>query len=355
MKEQTDTEKILKYLSGLKGVSGFEREASEAVSEMFAPYVNEIYTDTLGNLVAIKRSKKRDARRIMLDAHIDEIGLMVTGIDEKGFLKFTNIGGIDERILPAREVVVHGRRDVSGVIGIKPPHLQSADENKKTLKTDELAIDIGMDEQGARAVVEAGDPVTFLQECVSLLNGQAAGKSFDDRAGVCALLLAAKNLSDEQLDVDVYFVISVQEETNLAGAGCAAYSIAPDAALVIDVTHAKTPDNAECDFETDGGVVCSLGPNVHAPFAALIAALAAERGISAKEEVDGGSTGTNAWAVQVSRTGAASAVLSLPLKYMHTPTEVVSVKAIESVSELAAEFVRRLNAEPKRLNLVEIR
>lgn len=355
MEKQFEIEAVLQRLSALHGVSGFEGGVAQAVKELFAPYVDEVYTDALGSVIAVKKAKHEHAKRVMLDAHMDEIGLMVTSIDEKGFLKFTNVGGVDERILPAREVVVHGRRDIAGIIGIKPPHLQSADENKKTLKIDELAIDVGMEPAAVRALIEAGDWVTFSQESAPLLNGQMTGKSFDDRASICALLYAAQTLADEPLDVDVYFVLSVREETNLAGAGCAAYAAEPDAALVIDVTHAKTPDNPDCPFEAGGGVAYSLGPNVHAPFARLIKTLADENGIGAKAEVDGGSTGTNAWAVQVSRTGIPTAVLSLPLKYMHTPTEALAVEDITAAGTLAAAFVRRLSEEPALLNPVEIR
>ena len=355
MKKQMELEPVLYRLCEMHGVSGYESGVAQAVAELFTPYVDEVTIDALGSVIAVKKSKKQGAKRVMLDAHMDEIGLMVTKIDEKGFLKFTNVGGVDERILPAREVVVHGKRDLPGVIGIKPPHLQSADENKKTLKIEELAIDIGMDEKTARDVVEAGDWVTFSQECAPLLNGQATGKSFDDRASICALLYAAQMRAEGPLDVDVYFVLSVQEETNLGGAKCAAFTAAPDAALVIDVTHAKTPDNGDCPFETGGGVAYSLGPNVHTPFAELIKELAVEHGIGAREEVDGGSTGTNAWAVQVSRSGVATAVLSLPLKYMHTPTEVVSVADIEAAGTLAGAFVRRLSADASLLNPEEIR
>ena len=333
----------IEYLSNMHGVSGFESSIADAVCTLFKPYVDEISIDALGSVIACKKSKKKNAKKIMLDAHMDEIGLMVTKIDDKGFLKFTNIGGIDERILPSSEVIVHAKRDILGIIGIKPPHLQSAEESKKTIKPDELAIDIGMDKEAASKLVEVGDVVTFNQKACSLLNSQMTGKSFDDRASICALLYTAEKLSSLELDVDVYFVLSTFEETNLAGAKCSAYTIAPDCALVIDVTHAKTPDNSECSFDVGGGVAYSLGPNVHTPLAKLIKSIAEKNNIDASAEVDGASTGTNAWSVQISRTGVATAVLSLPLKYMHTPTEVVSVNDVMCAGELGYEFVCALN------------
>ena len=341
-------------LSNLHGISGFESDVANKICELFKPYVDEVTIDSLGSVIAHKKSQNPNAKKIMLDAHMDEIGLMVTKVDEKGFLRFTNVGGIDERILPASEVIVHGKETLLGVIGIKPPHLQTDEENKKTLKIDELAIDVGLDFERASELVEPGTPVSFSQKATRLMNGQITGKSFDDRASVVSLLYAAQKLSDKQLDTDVYFVISTFEETNLAGAKCAAYRAMPDAALVIDVTHAKTPDYSDCAFETDGSLSYSLGPNVCAPLASLIKSVAQKNGIDVREEVDGGSTGTNAWSVQISRTGVATAVLSLPLKYMHTPTEVLQIEAVKNAGELAYEFVCSLNNDSSMLEITHL-
>lgn len=349
-------ENMLTELCGRYAVSGTESGISEYIRGLFEPYADSIETDALGSLIIHKKcaaQSGRKARKIMIDAHMDEVGLMVTEIDEKGFLKFTNVGGIDERILPASEVVVHGKRDICGVIGIKPPHLQTADENKKTLKIKELAIDIGMNEKQAKELVQIGDTVSYTAHTAKLLNNQIASKSLDDRASVCALLYAAEKLSKEQTADDVYFVISVREETNLSGAKCAAYSINPDCALVVDVTHGKTPDNAECDFEVGKCLSYSLGPNIYTPLARLIKTVADEKSIDVREEVDGGSTGTNAWSVQTSRNGVAAAVLSLPLKYMHTPTEVVSINDIADAGEIIYGFIKKLGSENDILNTFE--
>ncbi len=342
--DKREIENTISYLSNLHGISGFEENIALAVSKLFEPYVDEVYIDALGSVIAHKKSKNPNAKKVMLDAHADEIGLMVMKIDEKGFLKFTSVGGIDERILPSLEVIVHGKKDIPGIIGIKPVHLQSEDESKKTIKIEELAIDVGMSMEKAYELIEPGDAVSFKQQALPLLNSQLSGKSFDDRASICAILYAAKSLCDKELDIDVYYVISTFEETNLAGAKCAAYTIEPDYALVIDVTHAKTPDNTECRFDVGGGVAYSLGPNVCAPLSKLIKSLAKKNNIDAREEVDGGSTGTNAWAVQISRSGVATAVLSLPLKYMHTPTEVVSSDDVTSAGKIAYDFVCSLDA-----------
>lgn len=336
---------MLGELSEMHGVSGFENSVAKKIAELIAPYADSVHISPLGSVIAHKKSKKQGAKRLMLDAHMDEIGLIVTKIDEKGFLKFTNIGGIDERILPASEVIVHGKKDVRGIIGIKPPHLQSDGESGKTLKIEELAIDAGMSRAEAEELVEVGAWVSFDKNTATLLNNQLTGKSLDDRAGVCAVMSAAKRLADKELDVDMYYVISTREETNLSGAGCAAHEIGADCALVIDVTHAKTPDNPSCMFDVGKGVSYSIGPNVCTPLSRLVKKIADELGIDALAEVDGGSTGTNAWSVQISGNGVATAVVSLPLKYMHTPAETVSLDDIAAAGDIAYEFAMRMSGD----------
>lgn len=336
---------IMCELSNMHGVSGFEQKVAARVKELFEPYADEVKISALGSVIAHKKSKKENAKKIMLDAHMDEIGLIVTKIDEKGFLKFTQVGGIDERILPASEVIVHGKKDIRGIIGIKPPHLQSDDDAKKTLSIDALAIDVGMTEDEARKYIEVGNSVSFDVKASQMLGSQFTGKSFDDRACVCAILGCAQRLASEELDADVYYVISTREEVSLAGAGCAAYEINPDCALVIDVTHAKTPDNSSCAFDAGEGISYSLGPNVHTSLAKKIKQISDRLGIDAREEVDGGSTGTNAWSVQISREGVACAVCSLPLKYMHTPTEVCSADDLSALADVAYEFVKDMASD----------
>jgi len=344
---------VIIKLSNLRGMSGFEYRIAPCVAEMFADIGCSAEIDAMGSVIAVLKcgksgancSVKRNNFRIMLDAHIDEIGLMVAGIDSRGFLRFINIGGVDERILPGCEVTVHGSDgDIYGVIGIKPPHIQSADENKKVVPIDELVIDIGMDAEAAKNAVNVGDAVTFAQEAFCLQGGQLCGKSMDDRAGIAALLYAAEVLAKRERDADIYFVCSVQEETHMTGAKTAAYAIDPHAALVIDVTHGITADNSDRAYACGGGAVMSVGPNVHPALNRLIGGIAEELGGDDKTieiEVDGGSTGTNAWAVQVAQIGVPTAVLSIPLRYMHSPTEVLDIADVAKVGDIAAEFAAR--------------
>jgi len=333
----------IKMLSNMHGMSGFEYRIAPRIEEMFKNIGCDTHIDKMGNVIAVLKCGEPGAKRIMLDAHIDEIGLMVSDIDRRGFLKFINIGGVDERILPGCEVAVHGENgDIYGIIGIKPPHIQSQDESKKVVPIDELVIDIGMDADTARAAVNIGDAVTFAQSAIALQSGQLCGKSMDDRAGIAALLYAAEILAKRGLEADIYFVCSVQEETHMTGAKTAAYAIDPHAALVIDVTHGITADNADRAFAAGGGAVMSVGPNVHPELSRLISDIAEKLETTIDIEVDGGSTGTNAWAVQVSQIGVPTAVLSIPLKYMHSPTEVLDVADVAAVGDIAVEFAVRI-------------
>lgn len=330
----------LKKLSASVGVSGFERNLAEEISAMFMPYADEVYIDALGSVIAVKKCGKPDAVKIMVDAHMDEIGLMVTEIDDKGFLKFTTVGGVDTRILPSALVTVHGKKKLTGVIGIKPPHLQQPGESEKPLAVEDLSIDIGLSKVQAEEMVRIGDFISFCQKPHVLKNAFMCGKCMDNRGGVVAVLQAAKALWDVKLDADVYYVLSVQEEFTLGGAKTAAEGIGADMALVLDVTHAKTHDNKD-GFTAGAGLSYSIGPNVSPVLEKWICKCAKKAEIPIFPEVDGGSTGTNAWSVQIANGGVATAVISIPLKYMHTSAEALSLEDVERAGALATEFVKK--------------
>ncbi|MBQ4159297.1 MAG: M20/M25/M40 family metallo-hydrolase [Clostridia bacterium] len=343
----------LKKLSASVGVSGFEQELAKEIAALFAPYVDEVRIDALGSVIAHKRAEQPNAIKVMLDAHMDEIGLMVTEIDEKGFLKFTTVGGVDERILPSALVTVHGKQKLTGVIGVKPPHLQAPGEDKQSYTIKDLAIDIGLAPEAAKDMVRPGDFVSFAQKPHTLKNGFMSGKCMDNRAGVVAVLEAAKALSEEKIDADVYYVLSVQEEFSLGGAKTAAYGIGADVALVIDVTHAKTHDNKD-GFDAGAGLSYSIGPNVSPIAEKWICKCAKKLDIPIFPEVDGGSTGTNAWSVQTVGTGVATAVISIPLKYMHTPTEVLNLEDVSRAGALAAAFVKKAAKSGREAQVIEL-
>lgn len=335
--------KLIKELSDLRGISGFEYRISDKIAEYFRPYADDVTVDTLGNVIAVKRCGKENAKKIMIEAHCDEIGLMVRDIDDKGFVTMAMVGGIDARILPSSEVVIHGRKDVPGVIGAKPPHLQEADEAKKASKLTDMAIDTGMNADEVKKYVSVGDSITLAQSVGELGGGQFSGKTLDDRAGVAALITTMKNLMKIKTDVDVYAVAAVQEEVGLRGAKTAAYSINPNLAIAVDVCHGITPDNSDNAFETGSGAVISIGPNIHPKLQKRLSETAEKYHVKTELDVDGGDTGTDAWAIQVSRCGVPTALLSIPLKYMHTSVETLSVSDVSAVSELLTYFIQNLD------------
>lgn len=336
---------LIQKLSDLRGISGFEYRITEAIEELLCPYVDEVHTDALGSVIAVKRCGRENAKRVMIEAHCDEIGLMITSIDERGFLTFAPVGGVDPRILPASEVIVHGKRDIPGIIGAKPPHLQEPDEAKKSVKIKDMAIDVGMDYGEVSELVSVGDSVTFPQSVGLLGKDQFSGKSLDDRASSAALIEVMKRLQKVSLEVDVYVCISVQEEVGLRGATTAAYAINPDIAVAVDVCHGITPDNSHNAFETGSGCIISIGPNIHPAVQKRLSEAARKYNVKTEIDVDGGDTGTDAWAIQVSRSGVPTALLSIPLKYMHTSVETLSLSDVEAIASLLTFFIQDLDAE----------
>lgn len=329
----------MKTLCTMRGVSGFEYMLNNAIADMFRPFVDEVSITNSGSVVAVKRAENPTAK-IMVEAHCDEIGLMVKTIDKHGFLTFVNIGGIDARILPGAEVTVHGKRDVMGVIGAKPPHLQTVGEAEKSIEIKDMAIDVGMGFDAVSEIISVGDSISLNREPTELLNNKFSAKTVDDRGGVTVLLETAKRLKDTKLSCDVYFVAAVQEEVGLRGARTAAYTVNPDMAIAIDVCHGITPDNSQDAFETGTGTVISLGPNIHPKLGERLTAIAKNKEIKHSIDVDGGDTGTDAWEIQVSRSGVPTALLSIPLKYMHTSVETLSLDDLEATASLITEFLK---------------
>lgn len=330
----------LTALVGEKSPSGFEHSAAKTAQTLLAPYVDETYFDRLGSLVGVKRCGKPNAPKVLLDAHLDEIGLMVTGIEE-GFLRFTEIGGVDPRMLPDREVTVLCDEPLLGVIACLPPHVQTAKDHDKAVAMEDLYIDVGLSQEEAERRIPIGTPVTYRCGCFSLGENRVCGKSMDDRACFTALLRCAELLKGETLDCDLYLLGSTREEVNGAGAACAAFAIAPDACVAVDVTHGDSPDAPkEKTFPLGGGPVIGIGPNCTRSLVRRLQRAAEALDMTLQPEVMTGHTGTNAWGVQIAREGIATAVVSVPLRYMHTPVEVLELEDLEKTARLLAEFVR---------------
>lgn len=336
---------LLNKLSNMRGISGFEYRINEEIAKLFKPLCDEVSIDTLGNVIAVKRCGRYNAKKILIEAHIDEIGLLVSGIEENGFISFVNVGGVDPRTLPSAEVIVHGRRDVKGIIGAKPPHLQSAGEGSKSAKICDMVIDTGLSKEEVEGVISIGDSITLPQSFGELLGGKYSGKSIDDRAGVAVLAQVLKSLEKINIDVDVYAVSAVREEVGGYGAMTATYAINPDIAVAIDVCHGVTPDNSYSAYDLGSGCVVTCGPNIHPKIFERLMDTAKKYNIKTEIDVDGGNTGTDAWAIQVVRCGVPTGLLSIPLKYMHTSVETADLADIKATADLLTFFIQNLDNE----------
>ena len=324
-------------LCSLAGPSGAESAVFDYVSAYVRPFCDEVRTDVLGNLIAVKRCGREGAKALLLDAHMDEIGFVVTAAEE-GFLKFAAIGGIDARILPAREVKLLADEELFGVIDTMPPHILSEEEMGSAVPIDKLCIDAGLSQEAAERLCPPGTPAVFYAGCRELGEDCLCGKSLDDRACAAILVKAFEELCGRELSVDVVLMLSTQEEVGGRGAIVGAYGAAPEYAIVVDVTFAKTPDAREVTVELGKGAAVGIGPNMSTPMTRELLRLAEEKGIPAQKEVCPGRSGTNAEEIQVSRAGVATALISLPERYMHTPAEVVSLADMESVRRLVVEY-----------------
>ncbi len=337
----------LERLTAAAGPSGFERPVAQVARELLAPYVDETWLDRMGNLVGVRRCGREGAKKLLLDAHLDEIGLMVTG-HEEGFLRFAAVGGVDPRMLPDREVTVLTDPPLFGVVACLPPHVLSREEREKAVPLDKLYIDVGLTQAEAEASVPVGTPIAYRGSCFDLGDRRVCGKSLDDRSCFAALLLCAEQLQGAALDVDVYFLGSTREEVSGAGASCGAFAIAPDFCVAVDVTHGRTPDMKrpkERAFALGGGPAIGVGPNMTGWMTKRLRDKAEALGLPYQLEVMAGDTGTNAWGMQISREGIATAILSLPLRYMHTPVEVLDREDLERVGRLLAAFAQDLGKE----------
>lgn len=338
---------FLKELSNAGGISGFEYAVAPKVKKLLGKYCDEVTQDRAGNVTGMIYAENKEAPTVMIEAHMDGIGLMVKDITEHGFITFVPIGGIDPRILPSCEVVVCGKKELFGVIGAKPPHLQTPDTADKAPKISDMAIDVGLTEEDVRKYVSIGDMVYFKTDAASLpVKGAVSGKYLDDRAGIVSLLVCMEQLKGKKLPFHLAVLCAVQEEVGLRGAVMGTQKVLPAAALVVDVCHGTTPDSgSESVFAPGSGTVLSLGPNIHPRLAEIARAAADRAGIKYSLDVDGGSTGTDAWAVQVSGSGVATLLLSIPLRYMHTTVETLDMDDVFATGQLLAETLLNIDAE----------
>lgn len=340
----TDLSAFLGRITALRGLSGDERPVAEAVAEAFRPLCETVEIDAMSNVVA--KMGPDTGPRILITAHIDEIGLMATCIEDDGAIRFTRVGGVDPRILPGSRVTVHtDEGPMTGVIGALPPHLLSAADRQKNYPMEKLHVDLGLPVERVRALVHPGTPIALLGPLLALENGRVASKTIDDRGCVAMMLRTAELLQNQTLPAQLYFVAAVQEEVGGTGITTSAYNVRPDIGIAIDVTHAETPGCEPDDVYPLDKVVLTQGPNIHPRLHRHLMDLAKKIRVDAETSICPHVTWTDAGPLQVARAGVPTALIEVPLKYMHTTVETVSMDVLEESARLLAAFVTGLGAD----------
>lgn len=342
-----DIKQVFRTLSEASGVSGYEEAIGQSIQEA-CPWADDLKVDKLGNVIMLKKGQGSGPKpKIMLAAHMDEIGLIITKIEKNGFLRFSTIGGFDQRVLLAQEVIVHSKESLTGIIGAKPPHVQGPGEQNKAVLLEDLFIDLGFDsKEQAEKVVRVGDLATIKKEVAELQGGFMAGKAFDDRAGVAAIFECFKLLATISHTADVYGVATVQEEVGLRGAVTSTYGIVPDLGIAIDVGFGDQPGLPESDtIKLGQGPGIALGPHVHPKVHERMVETAKEWNIKYSLDPSPSPGGTDAYAIQVARAGVATILLSIPLRYMHTPIETLNYEDVKLTGRLMAMFIAGLDNE----------
>ena len=344
---------FLRTLVNTPSPTGHEVRGQRVWLDYVSPFAEETFSDAYGNCVAVLN--KGGSPRLMLAAHADEIAMAVNYISDEGFLYVRKMGGVDAAITKAQRVVIHSRNgSVKGVVGNVAPHLTKQEGDPKPPKMHDLFIDIGAkDRKEAERTVRIGDPITLTDEFDLLRNDLAVARAFDNRIGTFAVAEALRLLQESKgkLAAEVCGVSNVQEEVGLLGARQIAYSLQPDVAVVVDVTHATdypTVSKAQHgDVKIGGGPALTHGGCNHPEVVARIEQVARGKKIELQHEATSGTSGTDTDVIFWTRGGIASALVSLPNRYMHSPVEVVSLKDLEMIPELLAAFARSLKAGEK--------
>ncbi|MHA1590627.1 MAG: M42 family metallopeptidase [Candidatus Njordarchaeales archaeon] len=349
-----DIFRLAKKLCETPSPSGFESKIREVLIEEIRDYVDELWIDSMGNLIAKKAGQGEG--KVMIAAHMDEIGLMITNIDKNGFLRFVPVGGWSPRILPAQRVLIRtiDGNTVHGVIGIKPPHIEKPEERQKVIPLENLFIDIGVtsDEEAKKLGIEVGS-IAVIESTVERLGNPdvITGRAFDDKIGVVTAVETLKVLEDSK--VDAYFVFTVQEEVGLKGARTAAFSINPDIGIAIDVTIAAdvpgTPEHAKIVKLGKGPAIkvmdgrAGSGLIAHPAIRDLLIAVAKEEKIPYQLEVLPGGT-TDASAIQITREGIPAGAISIPTRYIHSPIEIVHLEDVTNAVKLLAKAIKKVDS-----------
>ncbi|NLS80093.1 MAG: M42 family metallopeptidase [Chloroflexi bacterium] len=338
---------FLRSLIAAPSPSGYEQPAQKLWREYMAPYADSVRTDLHGNCIAVKNPA--GAPRVILCGHVDELGFQVGYINDQGYISFNTIGGFDVNIIPGRRVLIHTKNGpVLGITGKKAIHVMTPDERKKAYELHEMWIDIGAkDKDEAAALVEIGDPITYTYGLEQLRGDIYVARAFDDKAGSFAVGEVLRLLAGKPLKAAVHSVSTVQEEVGLRGATTSAFGVDPKVGIAVDVCHATdSPDMDKRklgEIKLGAGPVIARGPNFNPVVVDLLIQAAKEEGIPYQMEAAPRGTGTDANAIQLTRAGVATGLVSIPLRYMHTAVETLSISDLENVSKLIAAFILRVS------------
>jgi len=338
---------LLKELITVPGLSGYEDPVRELIKKAWEPLTDELSVSKLGNLYGLcKGTGERPRKSILIATHMDAIGLIVTRLED-GFLRIEEIGGIDHRILPGQIVTVHGRGENFPGVVIQPPAHTLPDETQSgPVPLKYLWVDTGLASDVVAKRIAIGDLVSFANEPIEFKGDYLSGHSFDNRASVVALTETLKLLRKRRVEWDVWAVATVSEEETMGGALTSGFQLRPTLGVVIDVTFAKSPGAPEyLTYDMDKGPTLDWGPNTHLGLYKIFEDLAKDLEIPYQRSVYQRSSGTDAYMLQIAAEGVPTMILSIPLRYMHTPVEMLQAKDIARTARLLAEFITLLDGE----------
>ncbi len=349
----SEDREIMEALTASACPSGFEDPCRKAFKEKIKDLVDEVDSDVMGNSWGVIRG--RTDRKIMLSGHMDEIGVMVNYVDDKGFIYFSAVGGVDAQHIMGQRVVLFTKKgEVRGVIGRKPIHLQKQEDREKAVKIEDMYIDIGArDKSEVEEYVSVGDAGVVDVPMIEILNNRLVARAFDDKMGAYVVASVLRGIGrrikngGEKPSYSVYGVVSVQEEIGLRGAQTSAFGISPDVGIAIDVTFATDQPDLDPkkvgEMKLGGGPVISRGPNISPLVFERLKKIAEEKEIPLQIEAAPRGTGTDANVIQLTKAGVATGLVSVPLRYMHSPVEILQIDDMDNAVKLIMEFIYSLD------------